>query len=148
MIHSIHVYTKAENTKSKYILKSCSAEYEPLNQKARTSDEIPLYVCSLPPAVKAIDERKPNLCLVNARRNYLSGLFFPHAENPFLGYGDIGNDGILVSMRETGFLEVIVFPESKHLCMALYTLFADHDRDLLDEIQAHRKAMQETKGQG
>jgi hypothetical protein len=142
MIHSIHEYQKAPSTKSKYLLKRFSGCYEPLHQKSKSIDEIPLYVCPPPPHIKTRQNRKPSLILVNARKEYLSGLYFPLPENPFLAYGDIGADALLVIM-ENGCLEVLVCPDSKHLCMALYTMYADADPDMQSEIQAHRQAFRE-----
>lgn len=142
MIHSLYEYQKDASTKSKYILRQYSAIYEPLHVKSKSIDQIPLYVCPPPPHIKARLERKPSLCLVNARQQYLSGLYFPQVENPGLGYGDIlGKDAVLGSMKNNGALEVIVFTGSKHLCMALFTMFADGDLDMLAELETHRRAL-------
>ena len=128
-----------EKSKSRFDLVFHSEVYEPVHNP-NSKGQVFIYVGSNP-NIKARGQRKSD-CTITARDKHLTSIFIPEISKPNLGYGDYGQDAILILLSEKT-IELLICKGKKNILLNLFNLL--FDGELNDEIEAFREQTQTLK---
>lgn len=133
MITSVLRYKKDLQFKSKYVLHSQSAEYNPLMVMS-SKGEVPLYIRDAD-NIRSTTGRRPAYALSSAK-GHVSGVFTPDLKLPDMGYGNFGDDALLIQKTGDEIIIIIILGAKFH-DMEYWFLWTDGDPEFTEELEGH-----------
>jgi hypothetical protein len=93
-------FERNQKTYSRFDMKAKSGSYSPIEETANKHGEIFVYYVKTD-GIRHL-KKKTDFALTIGNGKYLSGLFFPEIDKPYLAYGDIPqtNDLLLINIKD------------------------------------------------
>jgi hypothetical protein len=135
MFDTYYLFKKIETRKTKYLLNSHSAVYNPLNNHNKHGEINITYsdFCY----IKGHSEIRKTDYSVSQCSKHISSVYFPNIDFPNFAFGDYENDGLLFIIKGDK-IEILVFIDKKPFREMLFNMLCNGDFD--ECLESFRKS--------